>query len=224
MFKAIFFDLDDTLVDAMECHRIANRFSFINLGIDYEEVERKTAQIDFLGMTVKETCRIKRDLIGISEEQLPLDKLYTERQKIFLGNLDKMIKILPGAEEAIVQVKNSNLILAIVSSGSREYIETAIEHLEVKNNVDFIIGAEDITNGKPAPDCYLKAFEMVKNNGINKDDCLVVEDSNNGIIAAQRAGLKTLLVPSKYNLIPNKVTPDFRIQSLEEFNIILNTQ
>src|SRR5216683_2168514 len=89
MFKAIFFDLDETIVNAIAPHIKAGKKVFEAFGIDYDEIEKRTRQHDFIGMRVIDTLEIERDAMYISEKQLPLSELASQRQKIFLDLVKK---------------------------------------------------------------------------------------------------------------------------------------
>jgi beta-phosphoglucomutase len=216
MIRAIFFDLDDTLVDAMDCHIEANKKAFESFDVSYQEIENNIKDVDFLGLRVSEVLEIMRDVSGKSNNQLPLNKLIKKREKIFLSLVKQNAKLLPGAKKAIIDSSKNFEVVAVVSSGTREFVTLSLKRFGLLKHIKFIVSAEDVRKGKPNPECYIKAFKRLpKNLQIQKEECLVVEDSVNGIKAAKKAGLKTLLVPSKYNL--KKTKADITISSLNEF-------
>lgn len=222
MIKAIFFDLDDTLIDAMECHLKANRLTFESLGVNYEQLRARTKRkYDFLGMRMSYIMKIYRDESGFTESQVPLEKLINDREEHFLAEVENSAILLPGVKQTLESVKHNPQIkvLAVVSSGTEKYIKTAIDKFKLNEYFDFIVSGETVENGKPAPDCYNLAFEKIpKNFQIKKSECLVVEDSANGIKAGHDAEMKTLFVPSKYNknVVENY---DWKIKSLLDFDI-----
>lgn len=219
MFKAVFFDLDETLVEAMQCHIEANKLVFEKFNIDYKEIENRTKSIDFLGMRMVDILKKMIDVMGINEKQLAIRKLTTQREKIFLKLVKEKAKLLPGAKEALTYVKNKRKVLGVSSSGTRKYIFTALKKFNLLKLVDFIVGEEDVSKGKPNPECYMKSYSLAeKMVSLKKDECLVVEDSPNGVIAAKKAGLRVCYVPKlKKNLL---TAVDYQIKSLKEFTNI----
>src|SRR5436309_8499488 len=98
MIKAVFFDLDETLIDAMNCHLEANAKAFAQYGIDYKEVERRTETHDFLGKRMNEILKIMRDAMTISEQEIPLQSLMRSREDFFLELVKQKAALLSGAE------------------------------------------------------------------------------------------------------------------------------
>lgn len=219
MFKAIFFDLDETLVRAMDQHEKANEKVFLHFGIAYTEVEKRTKHHDFLGRRLQDILQIMRDAMEISEEQLPLSALTSKRQEFFLNFVQQEASLLPGAKEAVRYAKEKGKIVAITSSGTKKYINLAMDKFGFREYVDYIVGEEDVQRGKPFPDVYDKAFDLLpKEQNISKQECLVVEDSQNGVKAAKSSGLQVCFVPL---FSPKeKVEADFTLPSLKEFSTI----
>lgn len=222
MIKAVFFDLDDTLVDAMSCHEAANRKAFLHFKMDYDEAEKRTQIHDFMGTIIKDILRIMRDSIGVSEETVPLQILSEVRETYFLEEFEKSGALMPGAESSVKTADTLVQIVGIVSSGTTAYIQTAVKKFSLNSYIDFIVGAEDVTRGKPNPDCYLKAFETAsRQSSLKKEECLVVEDAVNGVKAAAGAGLRVCYVP--YTATQIKLDTEFHLSSLEQFPELLKS-
>lgn len=219
MIKAVFFDLDETLIDAMECHLEANARAFDLFGLSYSEIDKKTEDKDYLGKRMNEILEDMRNSVGIREEKLPIKKLASTREKIFLELVIEKARLYPGAEQAIKNAKGKRAIIAIVSSGTHRYIQSALKKFQLAKYVDFIVGEEDVQRGKPYPDVYNKAFSLLpKNKKITKTECLVVEDAKNGVKAAKAAGLKVLFVPARFTS-KNEIDFDWEIKTLKEFDL-----
>ena len=220
MIKAVFFDLDDTLIDSLALHLKANQLTFEKFGYDYDLIQEKVNNIDFMGRRVSDILIIKRDAFGITEEKLPAKKLIATRENFFLALVKKETILLPGVINLLTKLKEKNVIVAIVSSGSIKYINLILDKFELKIYVDFIVSGDDVKLAKPDSECYEKAFKYLNNNygKFDKRECLVIEDTENGVIAANKAGLKVLLVPSKNSVLPKNTNPDYQIKSLTEFD------
>lgn len=217
MFKALFFDLDETLIAVMKYHLKAQRLIFEKFNIDYNEVKKRTEKYDFLGRLLVDILKIQKDSMQVTEKQLPLAKLTKEREKIFLSLVEKKASLLPGAKHVLKYFKKQNKIIAISSSGTRKYINLVIDKFNLKRFVDFIVGEEDVSVGKPDPQIYLVAYQKARKIApIKKDECLVFEDSPNGVIAAKSAGLKVCYIPF-FNKHKN-IKADYYLKNLKEIN------
>lgn len=216
MIKAFFFDVDGILVEAIPAHRRANAFAYKYFGYDFNEVYAKSNGQNTLGMTIKEILKIYSKNAGISENQIPTEKLYKVRQKALIQEIKKDAFMMPGALNALKQCKAAGKLVAIVTSGSKKYLSTLMEMFKFGHYVDFEICEDDVSHGKPDPECYLQAYSKL--NGIPKDEVLVIEDAKLGVEAAKRAGLKVLFVPYRKNQ-EDAVGFDYMIKSLEDFDI-----
>lgn len=112
--------------------------------------------------------------------------------------VDGEIPLFDGVENFIRKMEN-DFALGIVSMARREEIEHVLEKTGMQDSFVTILSAEDISNHKPDPECYLEGFTRIDaertrrgSNPIVHRDCLVIEDSPQGIEAGKKAGLKTL--------------------------------
>jgi beta-phosphoglucomutase len=225
MIKAVFFDLDDTLITALKCHSLANVEAFKVFGYDYMRLRKPTKDNQTHGIRVIDFLKIRKEGAGITEKMLPLKKLYIKRQQILMSYLEKYSHILPGAIHALKNSKENNCIVAIVSSGTNEYIDKLCEIFQLKPYIDFIVSGDNVNKGKPDPECYLKAYSRLQSiSSIEKKECLVVEDAVNGVMSAKSAKLPVLYVPSKCDKNDKNIPVDYTLSSLEQFNILsINT-
>ena len=104
------------------------------------------------------------------------------------------IEALPGVRKLLVSIKSENRKLAVVSSSSHGWVDSWLENLDLMSLIDITVCRGDAPRIKPAPDLYLEA---VRRFGVNPGECLVIEDSLNGIKAGKAAGCRTLAVPSR---------------------------
>jgi HAD superfamily hydrolase (TIGR01509 family) len=83
--------------------------------------------------------------------------------------------------------------MAIASGGTRMVIEKTLQRLGISDWFDEVVTADDVKEGKPAPEVFLKAAKLL---GVPPAACLVLEDAPSGILAAERAGMQVLAIPS----------------------------
>lgn len=103
-------------------------------------------------------------------------------------------------------MKEEGYKIGLASSGNMSDIENNLSKHGLKKYFDVIASGEEVEFGKPSPDVFLLAAERLN---ISPKDCLVLEDSKNGIIAAQKAGMKSIMVP-------DIMSPDKDIMSITE--------
>jgi len=100
----------------------------------------------------------------------------------------------PGAEELIDAIRDAGLRTALVTNSPRSLVDVALGGLLGEHRFDVTVCGDEVTRGKPAPDPYLQAMELL---GLIAAECLAVEDSPSGTQAAVAAGIAVLVVPSE---------------------------
>ena len=99
----------------------------------------------------------------------------------------------PGAQEALETVRASGVPTALVTNSLRQIADLALDGIG-RAFFDVTVCGDEVAAGKPAPDPYLRAAELL---GVPIGDCVAVEDSPNGALSAERAGAAVLVVPSE---------------------------
>jgi beta-phosphoglucomutase family hydrolase len=125
------------------------------------------------------------------------------------------ITVLPGARELLVALKSRGIPRALGSSTPRANLDAILGVTGLDDFFDAIVSAEDVVNGKPAPDVFLKAALLL---GIPAQRCVVFEDALFGVEAARRAGMKVVAVATT-NPIDLLGDADRAVQSLEEISV-----
>ena len=111
--------------------------------------------------------------------------LITERLNKFEQQMDYIY--VPGFEEYISQLRGKGVKTAVVTSSNQPKMEAVYQsHPEFRSMFDAILTSEDFERSKPDPDCYLKAAQRL---GVEVEDCVVFEDSFNGLKSGRAAGM-----------------------------------
>ena len=185
-YKAVIFDCDGTLVDSMPAHFEAwcEALSIYGAaGIFKEDV--------FFAMGGRPTLDIVVELND--EYNLKLDpvKVAFAKREAFLQRISSVTLIDEVA--AFAESLRGKVPLAIASGGSRMIIEKTLRAVGISDWFDEVVTADDVAEGKPAPDVFIKAARLLE---VPPMDCLALDDAPAGIIAAQRAGMQVITVPS----------------------------
>ena len=184
-FEAVIFDCDGTLVDSMPAHFDAwceALASYGAGGIFKEDV--------FFAMGGRPTHDIVVDLNSEYGLKLDPEVIALAKREAFLRKLH----LIEFIDEVADFAKSlcGKMPLAVASGGSRYVVEKTLRLLDCSDWFDEVVTADDVPNGKPAPDIFLKAAELL---GVAPGKCLVIEDAPPGVAAAEAAGMQVITVP-----------------------------
>jgi len=186
MIDAVIFDMDGVLVDSEPAWEQARKSLFLEHGLDYPPEITQT----LMGMNSKEWSRYLRERgIPLSEKEIVEEVL-----KRVAASLKEDLRLLPGAVQA-VRTLAERWALAIGSSADREIITLVLDLADIRDAFGVIVSSAEVPHGKPAPDTYLRAAELLR---VPAERCAVIEDSANGIRAGHAAGARTIAVPNKH--------------------------
>jgi len=119
---------------------------------------------------------------------------------------------IKGVVELLESIRNNGIVAAVVSSSSHSWVDGWLERLGLGGFFSEVVCKGDAPRIKPAPDLYLEAARRI---GVPAVECLVIEDSLNGLISANAAGMRTWIVPNRVTAgldfaQAGRVFPDFR--------------
>jgi len=183
MIQAVIFDMDGVLVDSQPLHFQIDIQALAAAGCAANQplVERYT------GLSNPDRWpRYKRDL-GLKPAVDELIRLHTNIAMAAFSQ--EPLTAIPGVRELLALLRAHHLPLALASSSSREMIALVLRRLDLTDFFSVAVSGEEVAAGKPAPDIFLRAAEKL---GKTPGCCLAVEDSGNGVLAAQRAGMACL--------------------------------
>lgn len=173
----LIFDFDGTLVDTMPIHYEAYRQTLDEVGIALAPDEFYA----HVGGTARET--IPKFLRGRACD-VPVERLHARKQEIAKRLLQTAdLPTLAVAE--LLPVFHGTHPMAVASSGSRSGIDIVIDRLGWSRYFDVIVSGGDVAHGKPAPDIVLLAAQRL---GLPATQCIVFEDTDDGVAAARAAG------------------------------------
>jgi HAD superfamily hydrolase (TIGR01509 family) len=120
------------------------------------------------------------------------EQLAAECAEIFVDLLPARLEPMPGLLDLLTALERVGIPKAIGTSSGREFVRSSLSLFDLEPRFAFILTAEDIEHGKPAPDIYLEA---ARRHGVAPIEMLVLEDSQNGCAAAVAAGTYAVAVP-----------------------------
>ncbi len=211
-YKLAIFDMDGLLINSEPLWEEAEMSVFARIGI---EVTLEMCQ-QFKGFRVDESiAEIYRqkpwNLEKKSFEQLE-EEVLNEVEELIAQKAEPM----PGAVEAVKLCRSLGLKTAIASSSMMRIINGAIDRLELRQYFDFVHSGEYEKFGKPHPGIFMHVADKME---AKASECIVFEDSLNGIIAAKAARMQVIGVPEHKNLDnPKFQIADWVLPSLQDFN------
>jgi HAD superfamily hydrolase (TIGR01509 family) len=138
----------------------------------------------------KPTRTIISELNGRNGLKMPIEIVAQRKEALYFELLPRL-KAIPEVRE-LIEAQHGRLPFAVVSGGRRSAVTRTLTALGLLEKFDIVVGADDYTRGKPAPDGFLLAAARL---GVEPEDCLVFEDTGLGIEAATAAGMASVLVP-----------------------------
>ncbi|MBA4856351.1 HAD family hydrolase [Nocardia farcinica] len=184
---AVLWDMDGTLLDSEKLWDIAVRELAVELGTEMTDEVRHA----LVGASGPNALRILFDGLGVDPTTEALREVadFLERR---VGDLmTGPIPWRPGAADALALVRAAGLPSALVTNTIRSLTEFGLDTLG-RHHFDVSVCGDEVAEGKPAPDPYLRAAELL---GVDPRHCVAVEDSPTGARAATAAGCAVIVVP-----------------------------
>ena len=183
--KGLLFDMDGTLVDNLAYHFMA--FDAYAKREGFTLLEPVSLKINGMHSNDIFPLLLGNEVVA----QYGLDRLNREKEEVYRDMYRPRIAPIAGVIELLKEAKKAGVKCAIGSSGCRENVEMIIEGVGIADLIDGSISGSDVTHGKPHPEIFTKAHELL---GLKAEECIVVEDAVIGIVAGVRAGCKCLAV------------------------------
>ena len=181
MLKAVIFDMDGVIVNSEPLHRKAYYCMF-------EEFNINVSNRLYESFTGKSTSAICKELCEIFDLSISHEKLMLSKRKHFktIFDNDPEFQMINGALSLIKNYFYNNLTLILASSASMTNINRIFKKFDLDKFFKAKISGADLKESKPNPEIFIKAAKL---SGFNKSECIVIEDSTNGIIASKSAGI-----------------------------------
>jgi len=204
MIQTVIFDMDGVIVDTEPVHRYAYFQHFSELKIEVSEEL-------FTSFTGNSTRNVFQRVNSIFNLNADVEELILRKRAIFNDAFDHKedLELLEGVENLIRNLHVNGVELILASSASKVTIDRVFRRFGLHQYFSNIVSGEDFPKSKPHPAIFEFAASLSK---APKENCIVIEDSTNGVLAAKSAGIYCV----GYNSIHSK------LQDLSKADLIIN--
>ena len=188
--KAVAFDMDGLMFNTEDLY---DEVGEILLGRRGQSFAREL-KLAMMGLPGPQAFEIMKQRCGLNET---IDQLQAECDEIFSEMLPARIQTMPGLESLLALLEERKIPKCVATSSHRQFATRALGAFNLQPRFEFVLTADDVTNGKPHPEVYLSAASRFS---VDPKSMLVLEDSFTGSTAATAAGAYTIAVPTKHSL------------------------
>lgn len=209
--KAIIFDMDGVVLDSEKLWTEVDN-EFLKKFGSGEELSI-AVKLEQLGRGTVNGTEVLMKKYGIKGNILKLTKW---REDLAKKLYQEKLELKPNVGKFLDDLRNTNYKVGLATSALRALLEIVMEKVEFDAWFEVMVTIDDVEKGKPAPDIYLRAAELLK---VKPEECLVFEDSLAGVQAAKAAGMKCIGVLDKR--WENRVLVDLADKVIYDFGEIL---
>lgn len=210
MIQTVIFDMDGVIVDTEPVHSYAYFQHFAELNIDVS----KDMFTSFMGNSTRNTFQKLKELFPIDGE---VEDLIQRKRTLFNDAFDSKedLYLIEGVEELIQDLHRNGMQLILASSAAKVTIERVFKRFNLHQYFTHIVSGEDFPNSKPHP----AIFEYAASLSIApKENCVVIEDSTNGIRAAKAAGIFCIGYNSENSKLQDLSLADVVVENLDDLS------
>ena len=207
--QCVIFDMDGVIIDSEEIHKKAYYETFKSLGVDVSEALYKT-------LTGSSTINAFQKLVNhFNLDDVP-EELVLQKRKRYVNYFenDPTISLVHGVKDLIHFLYEQNITLVLASSSAMVNINRVFSRFGLNQYFTAKISGADLTASKPHPEIFEKAAIL---GGVSKEQCIVIEDSDNGIKAANDAGI--FVVGYENPLVSDQTLKDANL-IIRDYNIL----
>jgi HAD superfamily hydrolase (TIGR01509 family) len=198
--------MDGVLIDSEPIHFDAMRQLLADRGATYSP----DLEGSFVGCTEREVFRIVKAHYGLGEPEADLAADWVAR---VVARLARPLTPMAGVPGVLHTLRDAGIRLALASSSAPPIVAATLKGLGVAELFEVTVSGHEVTHGKPAPDIFLEAARRL---GLPAGDCVVVEDSFNGLSAAVAAGIRCVAIPCHSTAGHDFSRADARLVSLRD--------
>jgi HAD superfamily hydrolase (TIGR01509 family) len=187
MIRAVIFDMDGVMIDSEPLWERTEIILLGRKGIEYSPTYRDK----IVGLNQNDSGSLLRETFNLTET---IEEIITGRIEILLGLYEKELELVPGLLPLLKELRESDFLLALASSSPLRVINFVLDRFSLREFFSVVVSGDTIQLGKPHPDIYIHTARKL---GVEPWECVVIEDSINGVKSAKGADMICIAVPDK---------------------------
>jgi len=217
MIKAVIFDMDGVMIDSEPLWEKAERILLGRRGIDYNPTYRDK----IVGLNQKDSGRLLKETFNLPET---IEELLSERIDLIVRIYEEELELVPGIKSFLRELKENGFLIAMASSSPLRVINLVLNKFSLNEFFSVVVSGESVEFGKPAPDIYLFTAGKLgacpeQGRRIEPSECVVIEDSINGVKSAKSAGMHCIAIPDKRLSRNEFQIADLVVDRLDEISV-----
>jgi beta-phosphoglucomutase len=210
MVRTVIFDMDGVIVDTepVHYHAYQQHFGALNIAVPDE------LYATFTGNSTRNVYQKLKEKFALEEE---VEKLVDIKRALFNDAFDNKedLFMLEGVEDLIKDLHVNGMQLVLASSSAKVTIDRIFKRFGLHQYFSHIVSGEDFPKSKPDPAIFTEAVRL---SGMPKEECIVIEDSTNGIKAAKAAGIYCVGYDSAHSKLQDLSQADIVIRRFDELD------
>ncbi|MBC8505788.1 MAG: HAD-IA family hydrolase [Chloroflexi bacterium] len=205
--KAVFFDQDGVIIDTeRDGHRVAFNQTFKDFGYDFEwdvAYYHELLQIAGGKERMKHHLHTKGFGVEINPEEVDdlVKKMHKHKTAVFVELIESgKLPLRPGVKRLMQEVNDAGLLLGICTTSNERAAQAVVNGMLSEIKFKFVLAGDIVEKKKPDPEIYNLALSK---SGFEPEECIVIEDSRNGVLAAHAAGLNIVATTNIYTASEN---------------------
>ena len=199
MLRAVIFDFDGVITDSEILHFRAFNQVLAQYGIELTKQDYYTT---YLGFNDADCYKVLINQGLLETDQQQIKNLIEQKKEIFKQLAQTEGKMIEGVGGFLEMLEENKVPMAICSGSLLSEVEMVLEDTKLRYLFEVIVSGEQVKKGKPDPEGFLLTLERLnanRENPINSNQCIAIEDSHWGLEAAKAAGMHTIAVTNSYD-------------------------
>jgi HAD superfamily hydrolase (TIGR01509 family) len=200
--KAIFFDQDGVIIDTeRDGHRVAFNETFKEFGFNFEwSVDKYHELLQIAGGKERMRHHLHTEGFGVpvkpEEEDDLIKAMHKRKTAMFVELIESgRLPLRPGVKRLMQEAMQTGLILGVCTTSNEKAAHAVAYKILEDIKFDFVLAGDIVSKKKPDPEIYNLALEKAK---VKPEECIVIEDSRNGVLAANAAGMHIVATTNGY--------------------------
>lgn len=206
--KGVIFDMDGVIIDSEPIHKKLERELLEESGGDYSKINHE----NFTGTTDAQLWSAFKEQFNLEPS---VEELVNIKRERFIANLHQ-ISLVDDVLDFMASLRNIGCKLGLASSNNERAVEAVKDRFGLAEYINVFINGEAVSRGKPDPEIFLTAAKQM---GLKPEDCLVIEDSRNGVLAAKAAGMKCIGFQNKNSGEQDLSEADLIVSSYKDLTV-----